>query len=137
MAKNYLFADSIFGLYETRYPDQDFGYYWRARSDVAIDTAMTTGMAIPQYDKLIEIDGKDTVNKTNRRHLIEAYGYIAAYRANAQKDYAGAIDYFEKLLALDPGNTDAGRYVGILKKTLAKKNGAGPGAPTSAGTASK
>ena len=120
MAKDYPMADSIFGMYETKYPDQDFGYYWRARADVAIDTAMTTGMAIPQYMHLIDICTKDTTNKTNRKHLIESYGYIAAYRANAQKDYAGAIDYFEKLLALDPGNSDAERYITILKKNLEK-----------------
>lgn len=121
MAREYPMADSVFGLYETKYPDQCFGYYWRARSDAAIDTAMTTGMAIPQYNKIIEIDGKDTTNKLNRKHLIEAYGYIAAYKANTEKDYAGSIDYFERLLALDPGNTDAERYVGILKKTLSRK----------------
>ncbi len=120
MAQEYPMADSIFGLYETKYPEQEFGYYWRARSDVAIDTAMQTGMAIPHYEKLIAIAEKDTVNKTNRKHLIEAYGYIAAYKANTQKDYTGAIDYFEKLLELDPDNADARRYIGILKKNQAK-----------------
>jgi tetratricopeptide (TPR) repeat protein len=116
LAKEYPVADSVFGLYEAKYPEQDFGYYWRARSDAAIDTAMATGMAVPHYLKLIEIDGKDTTNKTNRKHLVESYGYIAAYKANTEKDYAGAIDYFEKLLVLNPENTDAQRYVAILKK---------------------
>jgi hypothetical protein len=55
-----------------------------------------------------------------QKHLVEAYGYIAAYKANTQKDYAGAIDYFDRLLAPDPGNADAARYVGILKKNLSK-----------------
>ncbi|MBS1601927.1 MAG: hypothetical protein JST42_04615 [Bacteroidetes bacterium] len=132
MAKNYPMADSIFGMYETKYPDQDFGYYWRARADVAIDTAMTTGMAIPQYMKLIDICTKDTTNKTNRKHLIESYGYIAAYRANAQKDYAGAIEYFGKLLALDPGNTDAERYITILKKNLERSRTGSSSTPHSA-----
>jgi len=112
--------DSVFGMYETQYPDQCFGYYWRARSDAAIDTSMSTGMAVPHYLRIIEIDGKDTANKTNKKHLIESYGYIAAYRANTQKDYPGAIDYFEKLLELDPGNTDARKYVAILKKSQSK-----------------
>jgi tetratricopeptide (TPR) repeat protein len=120
MAREYPTADSIFGLYETKYPDQDFGYYWRARSDVAIDTAMQMGMAIPHYEKLIAIAEKDTANKTNRKHLIEAYGYIAAYKANTEKNYAGAIDYFEKLLNLDPDNADARKYVAILKKNQSK-----------------
>jgi len=120
MAKEYPMADSVFGVYETKYPDQDFGYYWRARSDAAIDTAMRTGLAIPHYQKLIEFAEKDTANKTNRKHLIESYGYIAAYKANTEKDYAGAIDYFEKLLVLDPTNSDARRYIGILKKNQSK-----------------
>ena len=100
MAREYVPADSVFGLYETKYPDQDFGYYWRARCDAAIDTAMTTGMAIPHYTKLIEIDGKDT--------------------ANTEKDYAGSIDYFGRLLGLDPGNADAAKYIVILKKNMEK-----------------
>ena len=121
MAKNYPMADSVFGMYVAKYPDQCFGYYWRARSDAAIDTAMATGMAIPSYTKIIEIDVKDTTNHTNRKHLIEAYGYIAAYKANTEKDYEGSIDYFQRLLALDPGNGDAERYVAILKKTISRK----------------
>jgi tetratricopeptide (TPR) repeat protein len=125
MAKEYAMADSVFGIYETKYPEQDFGYYWRARSDAAIDTAMQTGMAIPHYQKLIEIAGKDTANKTNRKHLIESYGYIAAYKANTEKDYAGAIDNFEKLLELDPANSDAQRYIGILKKNQSKAEAKG------------
>jgi hypothetical protein len=70
--------------------------------------------------KLIDIDTKDTTNKTNRKHLIEAYGYIAAYKANSEKDYAGSIDYFGRLLGLDPGNADASRYIAILKKNMEK-----------------
>ncbi|HLZ86580.1 MAG TPA: tetratricopeptide repeat protein [Puia sp.] len=120
MAREYPAADSVFGLYETKYPEQDFGYYWRARCDAAMDTAMANGTAIPHYLKLIDIDSKDSANRTNRKHLIEAYGYIAAYKANTEKDFAGSIDFFDRLLALDPGNTDAQRYVGILKKNMAK-----------------
>lgn len=123
MAKEYPMADSVFGMYEIKYPEQDFGYYWRARSASAIDTSMQLGIAVPHYLKLIEIAGKDTASKANKKHLVESYGYIAAYKANTQKDYNGAIDYFEKLLVLDPGNRDAQRYVDILKKNLSKAAG--------------
>jgi tetratricopeptide (TPR) repeat protein len=120
MAKDYPMADSVFGLYEAKYPEQDFGYYWRARSDVAIDSSLSSGIAIPHYLKLIEIDARDSAEKTNRKHLIEAYGYIAAYKANTEKDYVGSINYFEKLLALDPGNPDAQRYITILQKSQSR-----------------
>ena len=54
---------------------------------------------------------------------MEAYGYVAAYEANVEKDYDDAIEYFEKLLDLDPNNSDAKKYVEILKKNLAKEEG--------------
>ncbi len=122
---DYLAADSVFGLYETKFPKEEYGYYWRARTDAAIDTAMETGLAVPHYQRLVKVLLPDTANadslsETAKNHVVEAYGYIAAYKANAEKDYSGAIDYFEKLLALDPENTDAQRYVAILKKNIAR-----------------
>src|SRR4029078_738295 len=33
-------ADSVFGMYITKYPDQAYGYYWRARTNTFIDTTM-------------------------------------------------------------------------------------------------
>lgn len=117
-AGNYTGADSVFGLYTAKYPDQDFGYYWRARSNVAIDTAMTEGLAIPYYLKVIEFAEKDTTNELNRKRLVESYGYIASYKANHDKDYPASMQYFEKVVALQPGNEDAKKYVGILKKMI-------------------
>ncbi|WP_188931575.1 tetratricopeptide repeat protein [Puia dinghuensis] len=137
MAKEYPAADTVFGIYETKYPEQEFGYYWRARCGAAIDTAMSKGLAIPDYMKLIEVDAKDSTNKTFRKHLIEAYGYIAAYKANTEKDYAGSIDYFERLLSLDPNNTDAQRYVAILKKNLSRMAGKGSSGESAAAKSEK
>jgi len=125
--KDYQQSDSVFAKYADKYPEQDFGYYWRARSNAAIDTSMDLGLAIPHYKKVIEIAGKDTLNATNRKHLIEAYGYLAAFEANHDKNYETAIDYFEKLLNLDPSNDNARKYIDILKKNLAKKDEATTG----------
>ncbi len=121
LAGNYRSADTVFTTYITRYPDQTFGYYWKAKSDAAIDTSMEYGLAIPSYTRLVEVALKDSANKLNRKQLIEAYGYVAAYRANTQKDYPGAIDFFEKLLSFDPENADAKKYVAILTKRLSNK----------------
>jgi len=124
-AKDYHMADSAFGIYERKYPEQTFGYYWNARSAAAIDTAMETGIAIPHYTHLIEIAGKDTANATNRKWLIQAYGYIAAYKVNKEKQYNEALTYYDKILALDPANNDAEHYKSILNKMIesASKNG--------------
>ena len=111
-------ADSVFGLYTEKYPDQTFGYYWRARSNMARENAMEEGYAIPHYQKLIEMAEGDLTNETNKKWLIEAYGYLAAYQTNTHKNYAEAITLFEKLLTLDPQNEDAQKYISILKKNL-------------------
>lgn len=120
-AKNYLKADSIFGIYETKHPDQTFGYYWRARSNAAIDTAMETGIAIPHYEALIKVAEKDTLNANNRKWLIQAYGYIAAFKVNKEKMYTDALTYYDKILQLDPANSDAEKYKGILEKMIGAK----------------
>jgi len=125
LSGEYLSSDSVFAVYSQKYPTQDFGYYWRARSNAAIDSAMEYGLAVPHYAKVIEIAQLDTTNATNRKHLIEAYGYLAAYEANHEKNYEIAIDYFEKLLMLDPNNNSARKYIDILKKDLAKKEAEG------------
>ena len=48
-AQEYDSAVAVFGKYTDKYPDQAFGYYWRARSASAIDTSMTQGLAVPYY----------------------------------------------------------------------------------------
>jgi len=120
-AGKYPLADSVFALYTTKYPEQEFGYYWRARSNVAIDTAMSLGLAIPHYLKVIEMAEKDTTDEQNRKRLVEGYGYIASFKANHDKDYAGSMAYFEKVVALQPTNEDAKKYVAILKKMVDKQ----------------
>lgn len=119
-AGEYPVADSVYTVYTEKYPEQEYGYYWRARSNVAMDTAMEKGLAIPHYLKLIEIAEKDTTDETNRKRLIESYGYIASFKANHDKDYTGSMEYFEKILRLQPDNEDARKYVAILQKFISQ-----------------
>jgi tetratricopeptide (TPR) repeat protein len=113
LSGQYLKSDSVFAVYTEKYPAQDFGYYWRARSNAA-------GTCGAHYIKVIEIDQQDTTNATNRKHMIEAYGYLAACEASHEKNYGAAIDYFEKLLMLDPNNNGARKYLNILKRYVTK-----------------
>jgi tetratricopeptide (TPR) repeat protein len=116
-------ADSVFGKYIQKYPEQTFGYYWRARSNAAVDSALEKGTAIPHYLKLVEVAEKDVENANNKKWLIEAYGYLATYEANTQKNYTAAIDYFKKLKTLDPENKDADKYIAILEKSVSASTG--------------
>ena len=117
-AGNYRSAADIFSRYIEKYPDQAFGYCWKARSNAAIDTSMESGIAVPDYVKVIEVAEKDSANTFNKKALIESYGYIAAYKANIQKDYPGAIEEFERLIQVDPNNSNARRYLALLKRNM-------------------
>jgi tetratricopeptide (TPR) repeat protein len=117
-AQQYPMADSVFAIYEKKYPEQSFGYYWRARSNAAMDTAMETGIAIPHYEDLIKVGMKDSSNATTKKWLIQAYGYIAAFKVNKEKKYDDALSCYDKILELDPGNNDAEKYKAILEKMM-------------------
>jgi tetratricopeptide (TPR) repeat protein len=115
-SRNFEMADSVFAIYADKYPDQVHGYLFRARSNTFIDSTMELGSAVPHYKKLIEVAGKD--EEKNKRLLLMAYEYLAAYEANVTKRYATSLEYFDKVLELDPGNEDAGKNTEILKKWI-------------------
>jgi tetratricopeptide (TPR) repeat protein len=121
-AENYPMADSVFAMYVAKYPEQGFGYYWQAKSKALQDKEMAQGLAVPVYEKLIEVLQKDTADANYKKWTVEAYGYIAAYKVNTEKNFQAAIDYFNKILAIDPENADAKKYIAMLEKNLADKN---------------
>jgi lipopolysaccharide biosynthesis regulator YciM len=115
-AEKYKKSDSVFAIYEKKYPDQIYGYLWRAKSNALIDTTMQEGLAVPHYEKLIEVAEKD--QEKNKSILISAYGYLGAYDANIVKDYSASLKQFDKILQLEPDNKDAQRYKDILEKRI-------------------
>ena len=120
-AQEYQQADSVFSVYTEKYPEHVQGFYWRAKSNALLDSTMENGLAVPYYQKVIEMASADTVN--NKSLLIQAYGYIGAYEANVKKNYESALFNFNKILELDAGNDDAMRYREILEKWVQADTG--------------
>ncbi|MBC7534353.1 MAG: tetratricopeptide repeat protein [Ferruginibacter sp.] len=120
-AENFEKADSVFALYESKYPDKVHGYLWRARSNASIDTTMEKGLAVPHYKGLVEVAIKDSVK--NKPLLLRAYQYLGAYEANVTKDYAASLEYYSKILSLNPEDTEADKNAKILEKWI--KDGKG------------
>lgn len=123
-AEQYDQADTVFAKYIEKYPDQSFGYYWRARANSLKDSAMEKGLAVPHYNTLIEVLQKDSANATatTKKWLVEAYGYLAAYETNEEKDYDDALAHLHKILEIDPANKDAQQYISILEKKVGTSN---------------
>lgn len=118
-AEEYAQADSVFGLYVAKYPSQSFGYYWQAKAKALQDKDMKDGLAVPAYEKLVELLLNNPSDPNYKKWLVEAYGYLAAYQVNTKKNYAEAVDYFEKVLQVDPENADAKKYISVLQKNTA------------------
>jgi tetratricopeptide (TPR) repeat protein len=111
-------SDSVFKVYKEKYPDDTYGYYWSYRALSGIDTTMEQGLAIPDATKFIQIAELDKAK--NKTTLITAYGYVAGYYANIKKDFPTAIQYIDKIIEIDPANTDAIKNKEILQKALSK-----------------
>jgi len=115
--QDFVKSDSLFTLYKTNYPKENVGYLWSFRSKRNIDTSMALGLAVPAAMELVQITEVDKAKFKGQ--IIEASGYLANYFANIKTDYATSIQWFDKILEVDPTNADAIRYKDILTKRLA------------------
>ena len=125
---------AIFKVYETKYPDEIFGYLWASKSAAAIDTGRTTGIAIPEYEKLIEVAKKSDSVKY-KSQIVGALFYLASYANDIKKDKDAAVDYLKQITYIDPTNTDAPRFIEILTKPPAKAPASKPAAKSKKGSA--
>jgi tetratricopeptide (TPR) repeat protein len=100
-------ADSIYALYIQKYPDELYGYKWRAKSNECIDSTRAQGLANPYYEKVISLAEADTAKEKVKPDLISAYNYMVAYYYNIKNDKETAISYINKILAVDPTNAAA------------------------------
>src|SRR5450432_4215288 len=136
-AAQYDSSYAIFKKYEEKNPEEIFGYLWASKSAAAIDTARTTGMAVPEYQKLIEVSKKSDSVKY-KSQIGGGLFYLASYENDIKKNKDGAIDYLKQIVAVDPTNTDAPKFIEALSKPPAKQAPAKqPAAKPKTGTGAK
>ena len=124
-AGNYKTADSIFcGVYESKYPNEIFGYLWCARSKQAQDDSTNSqGLAVDAYEKLAQFARASPDSAKYKSQIISAYFYLASYYNDIKKDKPKAVGYMQKVLEVDPTNTSAQNIINSLtKKQPAKKS---------------
>ena len=114
----YAKADSVFGLYSAKYPDQTFGWQWQFNSERQMDTSMEKGLAIPIATKYLELLAKDSIR--NKTSIMGVAGYLAQYYANIAKDATKALVYINEMLALDPDNANLMDVKKSLEDSLKK-----------------
>jgi tetratricopeptide (TPR) repeat protein len=85
-------------------------HLWRARANSVIDADKTKGLALPFYEKYIELALPE--KEKNKRELVECYLNLGLYYlayAPVKDDLKGK-EYFNKVKELDPENATVKRY---------------------------
>ena len=106
-------ADSVFALVALQAPDSYLGDMWRARTNSAIDSETTEGLAKPYYEKVAEMLLAKNEPKYNSA-LIECYSYLGYYYL-LKSDYPASKEYWNKILAIDSTNATAKKALDGIK----------------------
>ena len=115
-------AVKLFAVYTQKYPQDVFGYYMSGRANAAIDSTGVQGLAVPFYQKVIEI-GEAAPDKSKvKTQLSAAYKFFIEYYYNVKKDQATALQYVDKALILEPDDAQL-----LANKDFISKNN--PNAP--------
>lgn len=106
--KTLLVADSAFTYVAEKAKNAD-AYLYLARVEYYLDPTDAEQKGVKAYDKYIELTlAKQTatppvaLTERDKTNLVEAYSYNGGYYIT--KDKAKAKEYFDKALAIDPGN---------------------------------
>jgi tetratricopeptide (TPR) repeat protein len=117
-------AIEMFNLYQQKFPDDIFGYYYKGAAQAGIDTSMVTDSAYITYQKAATV-GEAYPDKARITPLIKgSYRYLVLYAANKLKDKDLALGYVDKALLLDPADAE---FIGF--KEAISKMGTKPPAP--------
>ncbi len=109
-------SNKYFTLYTEKYPDDIMGYYMLGNASAIIDSTGELGMAVPYYQKTIDIALADTSKPQAKNRLINAYKFFIGYYANTIHDNAKALEYVDRGLAIMPGDETLMSYREILSK---------------------
>jgi lipoprotein NlpI len=78
--------------------------------------------AVPQYTKYIELVTADSANALKyNKELIEAYSYIGVIKLRKEKDYKGSLEYWNKVLAIDPKQQQALEAIKVINSLKGSK----------------
>jgi tetratricopeptide (TPR) repeat protein len=122
LGNNYKGADSVFGLYMQKYPEDIFGANMRAHAAEGLDSTGINGLAKPYYEKVIAIADTTADKDKVKANQITAYRYMLAYAYNVKHDKATAIEWNSKILALDPTDAQALQNDKALRAQPAKSS---------------
>lgn len=99
-------AIEMFNMYQQKFPEDIFGYYYKGASQAGMDTLMVTDSAYVTYQRAVAV-GEAYPDKARIMTLIKgSYRYLVIYAANKLKNKELALSYVDKALILDPADAE-------------------------------
>ena len=111
-AQKWIEADSALTKVTRLNADFEPAYVWKARVYSSLDPSSEKGLAKPYYEMVIVKASMDSLKYS--KDLLESYSYLGYYFL-INKKYCEALDYWEKVLTIDPANTNAMAAIKDLK----------------------
>lgn len=109
-SKDFVKSDSATSQMIRLQPDLALGYLWKAKVSVQQDLKNEKWLAKPFYEMYVN----KAKPEENKKELIEAYNYLAAYYAE-KKDCPNVKIYMQKVIDLDASNVQAKKVISELK----------------------
>jgi len=119
--EQYMEADTAFTKLAEKQSTVTHGWLWSAKARAQIDSTGKQGIAIPMYQKFIEIAVKSP--EKNKKDLIEAYDYMGQFAIHHKDNVMEAKGWYEKILQLDPTNARAKEFMNVLKEATQQQKG--------------
>lgn len=122
---NYKSADSVFTIYQQKFPEDLYGWYLGARSKEGLDPEGTAGLAKSNYNQIIILADTIVDKQSIKDKLIPAYRYMVAYYYNILKDVNNAVKYNDLILTVDPEDATALKtkeaFIAVMKQMNSNK----------------
>lgn len=109
--QDFTHADTAFAKVTEMQPTAPVGYLWRARCNSQLDPESDKGLALPYYQKFVEIATDATKYKDD---LVQAYSYFGYYYAVIKEDMKEGEKAWKKVKELDPQNEKAKEFFKYL-----------------------
>lgn len=106
-AKDFKTAKEKLEVFNQKFPDENLGLYWLARTQAAQDADAKTGLAEQPFKNWLNFQMKEGEER-EKGDLVFAYQYLALYAYN-KNNGRDAVDWSNKLLQIDPGNSTGGQ----------------------------
>lgn len=121
---NFHKSDSAFSVLIQKVPTYIPAYIWKARALSMTDPDTKNGAALPAYQTFLAKTDSDAAKYSSERE--EAYSYITFYyfvkfsQSKSREDAQQALNYGEKVLAINPNDEKAKEIIDNIKKNLSR-----------------